>query len=157
MLHLINPCAKRKVLSLTKPKGKIYKTKSLHNYITVIAGRLILVGPCVVVHRETFAFFIVVHRDFFLVVEKHCFTCSAQNVLLILIEWFIRWEVSGRTAVDFYSTAFRISSKYFNSNLAFSAGVSLITKCCNHTVVLTQLQLGKIPVLQNAIWSISYK
>ena len=34
MLHLPNPCAKRKVLSLTKPKGKIYKTKSLHNYIT---------------------------------------------------------------------------------------------------------------------------
>ena len=34
MLHLTNPCAKRKVLSLTKPKGKICKTKSLHNYIT---------------------------------------------------------------------------------------------------------------------------
>ena len=34
MLHLTNPCAKRKVLSLTKPKGKIYKTKSLDNYIT---------------------------------------------------------------------------------------------------------------------------
>ena len=36
MLHLTNPCAKRKVLSLTKPKGKIYKTKSLGNYITII-------------------------------------------------------------------------------------------------------------------------
>ena len=34
MLHLTNPCAKRKVLSLTKPKGKIYKMKSLSNYIT---------------------------------------------------------------------------------------------------------------------------
>ena len=34
MLHLTNPCAKRKVLSLTKPKGKIYKTKSLSHYIT---------------------------------------------------------------------------------------------------------------------------
>ena len=33
MLHLTNPCAKRKILSLTKPKGKIYKTKSLHNYM----------------------------------------------------------------------------------------------------------------------------
>ena len=33
-LHLNNPCAKRKVLSLTKPKGKIYKTKSLGHYIT---------------------------------------------------------------------------------------------------------------------------
>ena len=34
MLHLNNLCAKRKVLSLTKPKGKIYKTKSFGNYIT---------------------------------------------------------------------------------------------------------------------------
>ena len=34
MLHLTNPCAKRKVLSLTKSKGKIYKTKSLGHYIT---------------------------------------------------------------------------------------------------------------------------
>ena len=28
-VRLTNPCTKRKVLSLTKPKGKIYKTKSL--------------------------------------------------------------------------------------------------------------------------------
>ena len=34
MLHLTNPCAKRKVLCLTKPKGKIYETKSLGHYIT---------------------------------------------------------------------------------------------------------------------------
>ena len=34
-LHLTNPCAKRKVLGLTKPKGKIYKTKSLGHYITL--------------------------------------------------------------------------------------------------------------------------
>ena len=33
-VHLTNPCTKRKVLSLTKPKGKIYKTKSLRKYIT---------------------------------------------------------------------------------------------------------------------------
>ena len=33
-LHLTNPCTKRKVLILTKPKGKIYKTRSLCNYIT---------------------------------------------------------------------------------------------------------------------------
>ena len=36
MLHLTNPCAKWKVLSLTKPKGKIYKTKSFGNYITYL-------------------------------------------------------------------------------------------------------------------------
>ena len=40
MLHLTNPCAKRKVLSLTKPKGKIYKTKSLGHYITNLAYHL---------------------------------------------------------------------------------------------------------------------
>ena len=33
-VYLINPCTKQKVLSLTKPKGKIYKMKSLGNYIT---------------------------------------------------------------------------------------------------------------------------
>ena len=36
MLHLTNPCAKRKVLILTKLKGKIYKTKSIRHYITVV-------------------------------------------------------------------------------------------------------------------------
>ena len=35
MLHLTNPCTKRKVLILTKPKGKIYETKSLRHYISV--------------------------------------------------------------------------------------------------------------------------
>ena len=34
-LHLTNPCDKRKVLNLTKPKGKKYKTKSLGHFITV--------------------------------------------------------------------------------------------------------------------------
>ena len=34
MLHLTNPCVKGKVLSLNRPKVKIYKTKSLGNYIT---------------------------------------------------------------------------------------------------------------------------
>ena len=34
ILHLTNPCTKRNVLCLTKPKGKIYKTKSLRHYIT---------------------------------------------------------------------------------------------------------------------------
>ena len=42
-LHLTNPCTKRKVLSLTKPKGKIYKTKSLDHYNTVILYLLTLI------------------------------------------------------------------------------------------------------------------
>ena len=40
MLHLTNLCTKRKVLSLTKPKSKIYKTKSLGHYITLFCLRL---------------------------------------------------------------------------------------------------------------------
>ena len=39
MLHRTNPGAKRKVLSLTKPKGKIYKTKSLGHYIPHVRKR----------------------------------------------------------------------------------------------------------------------
>ena len=35
-LHPTNPCTKRKVLGLTKPKGRIYKTKSHGYYITFI-------------------------------------------------------------------------------------------------------------------------
>ena len=38
MLHLTNPCTKWKVLSLTKLKGKVYKTKSLGNYITLLTN-----------------------------------------------------------------------------------------------------------------------
>ena len=42
MLHLTNRCTKRKVLSLTKPKGKIYKTKSLGHYITLLLQTVLL-------------------------------------------------------------------------------------------------------------------
>ena len=40
-LLLTNPCAKRKVLSLTKPKGRIYKTKPLGHYITTSLQRTV--------------------------------------------------------------------------------------------------------------------
>ena len=36
-LHLTNPCTARKVLSLTKLKGKMYKTKPLGHYITCLS------------------------------------------------------------------------------------------------------------------------
>ena len=55
MLHLTNPCTKRKVLSLTKPKGKIYKTKSLHHYITLLGcprGVMVKAMNCGIVVRE---------------------------------------------------------------------------------------------------------
>ena len=50
-LHQTNPCAKRKVLSLNKPKGKIYKTKPLDHYITTVT--LITVGNGIAVPRST--------------------------------------------------------------------------------------------------------
>ena len=50
-VHLTNPCTKQKVLSLTNPKGKIYKTKnvnikkkSLRNYITHLPNCFVLYG-----------------------------------------------------------------------------------------------------------------
>ena len=52
MLHLTNPCAKRKVLSLTKPKGKIYKTKSLRNYITKIESSSIGTKAAVSISKD---------------------------------------------------------------------------------------------------------
>ena len=36
--YLTNPCTKWKVLSLTKPKCKIYETKSLSHYITMCSA-----------------------------------------------------------------------------------------------------------------------
>ena len=44
MLHLSNPCAKRKILSLTKPKGKIYKTKIPRPFITFSVDKILLPG-----------------------------------------------------------------------------------------------------------------
>ena len=41
----MSPCAKQKVLSLTKPKGKIYKTKPLGHYITDWQGWISTVCP----------------------------------------------------------------------------------------------------------------
>ena len=41
MLYITNPCTKRKVLILTKQKGRIYKTKSPRHYITVILFNII--------------------------------------------------------------------------------------------------------------------
>ena len=43
-LHLTNPCAYRKVLSLTKPKGRIFKTKSLGHCITSLLIKIYLLS-----------------------------------------------------------------------------------------------------------------
>ena len=70
-----------------------------------------------------------------------------QHVLLVLLGWFVRWEVSGRTGAVLKHVTSRIYLKQHteslcSSHLAFSVGVLL--KWCNYTVVLIQLQLGWI-------------
>ena len=61
------------------------------------------------------------------------------------------WEVSGRTAAVLLSAAARICSKQrvtFEciSHLVFFSGIVLESEWCSHTVVLTRLQYGRIPV-----------
>ena len=76
-----------------------------------------------------------------------------QHVLFVLLEWFVWWEVSGRTIcfVQFkccfqglFKTAYNIILSFSSS---FFPGVSLKSMWCNHTVVLTLLKLWRIPVL----------
>ena len=60
MLHLTNPYAKWKVLSLTKPKGKIYKTKSVSNYIIIVSFFLFMIRNGHDALRELIGFFFYV-------------------------------------------------------------------------------------------------
>ena len=41
-LHLTDPCTEPKILILTKPKSKIYKTKSLRNYIAHVGVHIVI-------------------------------------------------------------------------------------------------------------------
>ena len=91
-------------------------------------------------------------------IRKHCLwvcpyiSSSAQHVLFILHWWFVRWVISGSTAAFLWGATFRICWKQhteslYSYHLAFSPSVSLKSKWCNHTVVLTQVQLRMIPFL----------
>ena len=83
---------------------------------------------------------------------EHClwvrlyFLGSGLHILLILLAYFARWEVSSHT-----TTVSRICSKQYviflcSFHLAFSPGISLKLNSCGYTVVLTQLELGRISV-----------
>ena len=52
-LHVTNPCSKRKVLSLTKPKGKIYKTTSLGLILQMVLSCLKQMNCFIGIHGET--------------------------------------------------------------------------------------------------------
>ena len=65
---------------------------------------------------------------------------------------FVRWEVNGCTSAVLWCAASRICSEQHvtslcTSHLAFSPGILLKFKWCDHTIVLSQLQFGKIPIL----------
>ena len=63
----------------------------------------------------------------------------------------MRWEVRAHTPAVLLGAASRICSEQVtaylcNSHLAFSVSILLKSKWCNHTVILTQLQLEKISI-----------
>ena len=95
--------------------------------------QLTLVLPCVGIHRRTLL------MSLFLLLEQ----CPAYLVHLTWI--FVRWAISGHTTTVLWSAASRICSKqHTTSYQAFLANVSIESIWWNHTVVLTQLQLGRI-------------
>ena len=89
---------------------------------------------------------------------------SSGHVLLILLRWFARWEISGRTVPILKAAACGIYSEQHVTSLycillVSSPGILLKSKWWDHTVVPTQAQLGKIPFLfqnKNAIFICSF-
>ena len=80
------------------------------------------------------------------------FSSSAPHVVFVFLGCFLRWEVSGRTTAVLWATASRIYSKQHvaflcNFNLAFSLCILLASRLSKHTVVLTQPQQGRNPIL----------
>ena len=70
---------------------------------------------------------------------------SVQQLLVVLLGWFVRLDVSGCTAVVLWGVAFRICSKqhtasFCSYSLAFSPGDFLKSKWCNVTIVMTWLK-----------------
>ena len=72
------------------------------------------------------------------------FTSCTQHVLLAFLGWFARWDVNGHSAAVLEGAVSWICSKQHaesmcNFHNAFSPGVLLKSKGCNHTIVLTWL------------------
>ena len=77
-LPLTNSCAKRKALSLTKPKGKIYRTKSLGHYITIYQP---FISQLVDSSLVKFGLFQtqVFHKRFHLILRKKTTFCHLKH------------------------------------------------------------------------------
>ena len=75
------------------------------------------------------------------------FSSSTPHVLFVLFGLFVRWKMSGCTAVVLTVVDIRICSKQHitflcSSHLAFTQSISLAFMCCTQSVELTQLQFG---------------
>ena len=77
----------------------------------------------------------------------------------VFLGWFVRWKASGRTAVVLSAAASKIYSKqqaasFYSCYLVCWGGLFcfvfsirfIMSKCCNHTIVLTRLQLRRSTV-----------
>ena len=78
--------------------------------------------------------------------QKNQIANSCQYVLFVL-DGLLRWEVSGHIATVLCFS--RICSKqhegfWRGSHLSSFPSVLLVSRWCNHTIVLPHLQLGKI-------------
>ena len=94
----------------------------------VFAGRPTVACPCVGIHRRT---------------SLMCPTCLVRLALTA-------YEIGSKWSYNrcFVGCCFQDLSKIAcNILLAFSVGAKSESKCYNHTVVLTQPQLGRIPIL----------
>ena len=77
---------------------------------------------------------------------------TAWHLVFIEPGWFMRWEVSGHTAVVLLNAASRVCLRQPAVSLcsfyaAFSPSVSIKIKRCNYSAVLTRLQRGRNPIL----------
>ena len=92
---LLTHALSRKVLSLTKPKGKIYKTKSLGYYITMIPTEKNLTNS-----EFNFLWFLLLNRNKWYKIELckkickefHIKTKKKQKFCLILFFFMLQWN-----------------------------------------------------------------
>ena len=152
MLHLTYPCAKRKVLSLTKPKGKIYKTTSLGHYITdgldpsfhLLFSRIFGIIPKA---PTIFVIVIFMFLSFFNSRARSCYL-SIFSLCFIFILWAVwngKWQVLVYTKTDllldpfvYIKVSIEILSSHFLRQILIWANVIY-----QHIQILT---FYKIPV-----------
>ena len=77
------------------------------------------------------------------------FISSATYFLFVLLRWFARWEVSGRTAAILYDTVSRICLKLYTASLCSS---SLIRQWSLSWPLLLIYRGGHGPVQQGQTW-----